>query len=225
VITVRKKAENEIQKNLAEKTALLRELYHRTKNNMTVIIALLEMQAQTFQDERLREEFNVAKNRIRSMALVHQKLYESSNLSRINLKEYLHDLVQVLVDSYRVSNPAISTRFDLQDAYVLIDTAIPCGLIVNELVANSLKHAFSTGEYGEILVEVHASEQGEITLALADNGKGVPDGFDFRRDGHMGLQTIHILGENQLQGRVEFEAHKGVKCTVRFQDELYGARV
>jgi PAS domain S-box-containing protein len=224
-ITGQKVNEERIRKSLLEKETLLRELYHRTKNNMAVIIALLDLQANSFEDDRLRNEFLEAQNRIRSMALVHQKLYDAQDLSHINLKEYVHDLVHLTMESYRVSPELISVDFDMEDVFVLIDSAIPCGLIVNELVSNTLKYAFPAGRVGAIKVQLHSSDHGQIDLTIADNGVGVPDGFDFRRDGRLGVQNVYVLGERQLKGYIDFKTAQGVACHLSFQDLFYEARV
>jgi PAS domain S-box-containing protein len=223
--TDQKNAEAEIIKSLAEKETLLRELYHRTKNNMAVIIALLEMQAGTFDDARLLAAFREAQNRIRSMALVHQKLYETSDLSRINLKEYVTDLVHLLMKSYNISPESLILVLEMADVFVLIDTAIPCGLIMNELISNALKYAFPLPRVGEIKLGLNRDENGEIHLSVADNGVGVPPGFDFRRDGHLGVQNILLLAEQQLQGEVAFDTIQGVACHLRFRDIFYESRI
>jgi two-component sensor histidine kinase len=224
-ITERKQAEEQVKKALAEKEALLRELYHRTKNNMQVIIALLKMQASNLTDARLQAILQDTQNRIHSMALVHQKLYEAHDLSRVNLKEYIGDLVNLLMSSYRVSPDRVSLVSEMDDLFVLIDTAIPCGLILNELLSNALKHAFPADRTGEIRIQLGRTRSGEIQLQVADNGVGVPQGFDFRRDGWMGLRTVFVIGESQLEGQVRFEANKGVLCQIRFRDDLYRPRV
>ncbi len=224
-ISEQRLSEERIRKSLAEKETLLRELYHRTKNNMAVIIALLDLQARSFSDEHLREEFVEAENRIRSMALVHQKLYEAQDLSHINLKEYLGELVTLMLQSYCVTPARIALRYEMDDVSVLFDSAIPCGLIANELISNALKYAFPAGTEGEIRVGLRALAGGEIELSIADNGKGFPPGFDLRRDGQLGLQNIFILAERQLQGQVVFSSAQGVACTIRFRDQNYEARV
>lgn len=224
-ITERKEAEEQIKKSLAEKETLLRELYHRTKNNMSVIIALLDLQASRFHDDRLQKEFLEAQNRIRSMALVHQKLYETKNLSQINLKEYILDLAQLLMQSYSISASKVTIKTDMEEVLVLIDTAIPCGLIMNELISNALKYAFPMGQNGEIKIGLHLNSQGKISLSVSDNGIGVHQGYDFRRSGNMGIKNIFILGENQLKGKVVFENNHGVTCLIQFQDSLYQPRI
>jgi PAS domain S-box-containing protein len=224
-ITERKQTEEQIKKSLAEKETLLRELYHRTKNNMAVIIALLELQAGALEDERLQKEFSEAQNRIRAMALVHQKLYDASDLSHINLKDYIHELVLLMLKSYSIDPAKITVTAEMEEVFVLIDSAIPCGLILNELLSNTLKYAFSPERGVEIKIQLHRAENGAIELHIADNGVGVPPGFNFRRDGHLGLQNVFTLGEGQLRGQVVFETHPGVACQLRFQDTFYKPRV
>jgi PAS domain S-box-containing protein len=224
-ITDRKQAEEQIKKSLAEKETLLRELYHRTKNSMAVIISLLSMQSETFDDKSIVEAFTEATNRISSMALVHQKLYEAKDLSSINLKIYISELVPHMMKSFNISTGLLSLEFDMEDVFILIDTAIPCGLILNELITNSFKYAFPDNREGIFKVKLYKNESGEIELTVSDNGKGVSPGFDFRRDGHLGVQVIFALGENQLQGQVAFETEQGVACHLKFRDIFFEPRV
>ncbi len=224
-VTERKLADEQIKKSLSEKETLLRELYHRTKNNMAVIIALLDIQSDGFDDVRLREAFADAQNRIHSMALVHQKLYESQDISRINLKDYTTDLIELMLKSYNIAPSRISIVSSMEDVFVLIDSAVPCGLVLNELISNALKYAFPNEMNGEIRIGLHRTEQGVIELDIADNGVGVPPGFDFRRDGQLGTQTLFLLAENQLQGQITFDTHQGVACKIRFQDIYYQPRI
>jgi two-component sensor histidine kinase len=224
-ITGRKLAEERIRAALNEKETLLRELYHRTKNNMQVIASLLDLQAGKVADERLTAAFTATKSRIYSMALVHQKLYEAKDLSRVNLREYIDDLVRLLMRTYRMSSAPLTYVQEMEDVFVLVDSAIPCGLIVNELISNALKHAFPSGKSGELRVRLWRTGEGEVCLEVADNGVGLPPGFDFRRDGRLGLQNILALGEDQLEGTVELETSAGVALRLRFKDDLYHPRV
>ncbi len=224
-ITSRKQAEEQIRKSLAEKETLLRELYHRTKNNMGVIIAMLGLQSAYFHDNILVEAFEEAQNRIRSMALVHQKLYDTHDLSHINLKEYIEELVILIWESNGISESQVAFVPDMQDVFVLIDTAIPCGLVLNELITNSLKHAFQPVSGGKISVALRRLASGEISLLVADNGVGLKEGFNVREDGRMGLKTIFGLVEGQLRAKVEFTSNNGVSCNLQFFDNLYQERI
>ncbi len=224
-LTERKQAEAQVARSLTEKETLLRELYHRTKNNMSVITALLGVQAGYFDDERLLRAFRDTQDRIRSMALVHQKLYESGDLSRINLGEYIRDLAGLMQQSYVVAPQRVAFDLALQDVYVLIDTAIPCGLLLNELISNALAHAFPAERSGEIRIRLQQSPEGEIRLEVADDGVGLPPGFDPRQDGSMGLRTLLTIAEYQLKASIRFLPGPGVTCQVVFKDNLYHARV
>ncbi len=224
-ITERKYASDQLKQTLAEKEALLRELYHRTKNNMSVINSLLDLQSMFVQDERLKSAFAASRGRIRAMSLVHEKLYSSSDLSRLNLKEYVQDLVDLLRQIYVRVPGRLSMQTELEDVYVLIDTAIPCGLVLNELLTNALKHAFPGGRSGVIRVTLQRMDSGEIYLAVSDDGVGMPPGFAPRQDGQMGMQMIFALAESQLRARVSFCTTPGVACQLVFEDNLYFARV
>ncbi len=224
-VTSRIQAEIALRTSLAEKEALLRELYHRTKNNMQVIIAMLDMQASYIDNPRLVSSFVEMQNRIYSMALVHQKLYQSQNLSSINLKEYALELANLIITNYQPLTNDVHLSCDLHDAFVLIDIAVPCGLLINELIFNAIKHAFPIGATGEIKLQLHIKPNNTLILKVSDNGIGVPPGFDFRRDGKMGIQIIFALVEHQLRGKVKFTAKNGVTCQLEIPESSYSPRV
>jgi PAS domain S-box-containing protein len=224
-ITTRKRAEEKLRAALREKELLLRELYHRTKNNMQVIMTLLDFESDQVCDSHLTASFTETKNRIQSMALVHQLLYQSHDLSHINLRQYVMALTELLHRTYHVAPERVAVTYKLDDVFVMIDSAIPCGLILNEVISNALSHAFPGERTGEITITLRRTGDGAILLVVADDGLGVEEGFDFRRDGHLGLQTVFALGEQQLQGAVRFVAEDGVACHVRFRDDLYRPRV
>ncbi|MFZ6031131.1 MAG: histidine kinase dimerization/phosphoacceptor domain -containing protein [Chloroflexota bacterium] len=225
VLNEKRQADEQIKRALIEKETLLRELYHRTKNNMSVIIALLDLQLAETGDERLRAAFADMQNRIRSMALVHQKLYEAGDLSRINLKEYAADLLALLTASYRISPAKVQVTMAMGDVFVSIDTAIPCGLVLNELISNAFKHAFPAERTGKICLHLAQTQEGYIELQVADDGVGFPVGFDSRRDGRLGLQTVFALAESQLEGQVRFTSQHGVHCAIAFQNDSGKPRV
>ena len=186
---------------------------------------MLVLQAEYVNNAQMRSIFQDMENRIRSMALVHQHLYQGESLSRIDLYDYVRRLTHLLVESYAVQSGHISLCFDLEHVSVLIDTAIPCGLILNELISNALKHAFPGEQHGEIRIQLHRMESGDIDLQVADNGVGVPQDFDIRNTQSFGLQSLLLLGELQLQGEVTFDLNKGIACRVRFHDTFYEERV
>jgi PAS domain S-box-containing protein len=217
-ITARKRAEAQVQRDLQEKEILLRELHHRTKNNMAMITALLGLQSNSTDDERVKAAFDEMENRIQSMALVHELFYAAKDLSSISLKSYLSDLLQHLTVSFGASHGRISLVSRMVDIFVSIETALPCGLILNELITNAFKYAFPGGRRGEITVSLNRRKSGEILLEVVDDGIGIVPGFDARRDGGIGFQIVFALAESQLRARVELRSEHGVTWLVAFDD-------
>jgi two-component sensor histidine kinase/PAS domain-containing protein len=224
-ITESKRAEDQIKSALLEKETLLRELYHRTKNNMQVISSMLTLQAAAVDNVHVKKIFQEMENRIHTMALVHQKLYQTHNLSRINLEDYIIEVVSLLLRSYSIPADKVTVTYDLKPVVVLIDTAIPCGLIINELVSNALLHAFPQNGSGEIRIRLAKTSEDVIELDVSDNGKEMPDGFDFRSQDTLGIQTILGITEHQLQGNAQFKVDHGVSCQIRFKDIFHAPRV
>jgi|GEM_PF-4623985 len=218
-ISERKLAEERLRRSLAEKEALLRELHHRTKNNMEVIISLLDLQARSSRDEGLRRALGQAEDRIHSMALAHQKLYESDDLSEIDLRKYVSDLGSYLLSSCAVSPDQVSFALEAEDIRVPLSIAVPCGLVINELFTNAIAHAFPDGRKGTISARLSRPGCGIIRLEISDDGIGVPAGFDPGAWAHMGLLTVKSLGETQLGGKVEFSTAKGFGCAIEFSEE------
>ncbi len=223
-ITERKLSEKKIQDALEEKEALLRELYHRTKNNMQVISSLMNLEASFFKDPDLKNVFREMENRIHSMSLVHQKLYQSKDLSRVYLKEYIDELVARLKSDFGPTAQKVELHLDIENLSLPIDSAIPFGLILNELVSNSYKHAFPRNRRGDINISLHKSPNGAIDLTVSDNGIGVDDGYDFRENSRMGLRSVFWIGEQQLRGAVIFNSGPGVKCNVCFSEIKVNSR-
>jgi PAS domain S-box-containing protein len=212
----RRRAEEKIRDSLAEKEVLLKEVHHRVKNNMQIISSLLELQSDYIPDERSRACLRESQNRIRSMALIHERLYESEDLSSIDLGEYISDLSQYLFNSYAVESERVSLNIDAGNIYIDINRAVPCGLIINELISNSLKHGFPHGRSGEIKVRVK-SDGGRITLQVADTGIGMPAGLDFKNTETLGLQLVNLLAR-QLRGSISFDGgEKGTVAIISFQ--------
>jgi PAS domain S-box-containing protein len=214
-ITERKKAEENLRDSVTEKDALLRELYHRTKNNMQMICSMLNLESTQVNDPRLTEEFQLINDKILSMSLVHEMLYVSRDLSSIDLSDYANDLCKLLGQSYLSSTGKIAFEIRLERIRVPIDVAIPFGLILNELITNSLKHAFPDGRKGRIRVAVAKDGAGLVELALSDDGVGVPPGFDFEGSQSLGLRTVFALAA-QIGGTARFSAEAGVECRVSF---------
>jgi two-component sensor histidine kinase len=201
-IAERKKAEGKINASLHEKVVLLREIHHRVKNNLQVISSLLNLQSGYIEDKKSLEIFRESQNRVRSMALIHEKLYNSKELNKIEFSEYIKSLTKDLFNSYNIDNDRISLRSDFEGIYFEVDTAILCGLIINELVSNSLKHAFPNGKKGEVFIGINKIQDNKYVLILKDNGIGFPQNLDFRKTESLGLQLVITLTE-QLGGVID----------------------
>jgi len=221
-ITETKRAEERISAALAEKEILLREVHHRVKNNLQVISALLDLQSDYIRDEQSLGFFRESRDRIKTMALVHERLYNSHDMSSIDFGEYIRNLVDHLSLSYVDDPDRISVMLDVADLSLGIDEAIPCGLIINELVSNSLKHAFPVGVKGEIRVDCQVGNDGFIALGIRDNGVGLPDGLDFRNTESLGLQIVNLLAK-QLRGTIEQRNQNGACYSLRFRGAGPGA--
>jgi PAS domain S-box-containing protein len=198
----RKRAEEKINASLQEKVVLLREIHHRVKNNLQVISSLLNLQSGYIEDKKSLEIFRESQTRVRSMALIHEKLYQSKDLNKIEFSEYIESLIKDLFKSYNVDSDRIRLKSKLEGIYFEIDTAILCGLIINELVSNSLKHAFPSSRKGEVFIGLNKDNKNKYTLILKDNGVGFPSGLDFRKTESLGLQLVTTLTE-QLGGTIE----------------------
>jgi two-component sensor histidine kinase/HAMP domain-containing protein len=214
----RKKYEENIKKSLNEKEVLLREIHHRVKNNMQIISSLLRLQSHNMKDKTYSRLFEESQNRITSMALVHEKLYQSKDLDKIDFNAYIRDMVTGLFQSYGISTDRIKLIFDIGDVSLRINSAIPCGLVINELVTNSLKYAFPDGRKGEIKIQVYEIDN-EIEVIMSDNGIGIPEDIDFRNTGTLGLKLVSILAERQLRGTINLNRKTGTEFRIRFKED------
>jgi two-component sensor histidine kinase len=217
-MTDRKKAEAQIQKDLKEKEVLLKEIHHRVKNNLQIISSLLGLQARYIQDEKFLNIFKECQNRVRSMALVHEKLYQARDLAIIDFQEYVDFLIRGLYRSYGVSPEHIPYKIHVEDITIAIDLAVPCGLIINELVSNALKYAFpeSFQEKGKIDIKLHQIDEKEVELVVRDNGIGLPKNIDLKKTKTLGLQLVSLLAESQLAGTAACDRKKGTRFQIRF---------
>jgi len=229
-ITIRKTAEETLTKI---QEARIKEIHHRIKNNLQVISSLLSLEAEKFDDERTLEAFRESQNRVISMALIHEELYEGKGMDTIDFAVYLRKLTLDLFNSYAVETRKVSLNLDLEQVYLGMDTAIPLGIIVNELVSNSLKHAFPSGDEDEIRinlrrVEDFTSKQGKgsdcqngkvfhCMLSVTDNGTGFPEEINLQNSESLGLQLVNILVE-QIDGFIELKKDKGAEFTIWFDD-------
>ena len=214
-ITERKQIEAQILASLEEKEIMLKEIHHRVKNNMQIISSLLDLQTDMLQDEQVRGLFKESQQRIRSMALVHEQLYQSSDLARIDFAEYIERLTDHLLRSYGARADNVTLHLDIAPLSLSIETAIPCGLIINELISNAFKHAFPDDQAGEIWIEVQPADNQRLSLAVRDDGVGLPSGFDFRRTPSLGLTLVNTLIK-QLNGAIELNRGKGTEFAISF---------
>ena len=212
--TERRDTEERIKASLREKEVLLKEIHHRVKNNLQVTSSLLKLQSGYIQDKQALEMFGDSQNRIRSMALVHEKLYQSSDLSRVDFSEYVESLAALLFRSYGVDSTVIKLRIQAEKAFLSIETAVPCGLIANELLSNCLKHAFPDKRPGEIRIRIF--EDGNfLILSVADNGVGLPKGLEITKTESLGLQLVRTL-TRQISGQLQVISQDWTEFQVRF---------
>jgi PAS domain S-box-containing protein len=214
--TEAKRAEERLRASLAEKEILLKEVHHRVKNNLQIVSSLLDLQSDSVGDEHYRGFIMESQNRIMAMALIHERLYQSQNFSCINIGEYIKTLAESLFSSFGKDLELIALHVDVEDICLEIDEAIPCGLIVNELVSNSLKHAFPGGQLGEITIRFHADKDGMVSLTIADNGVGIATELDFENTETLGLQLVNLLTK-QLRGRIELSRDHGTLWKIAFR--------
>ncbi|MCU7494653.1 MAG: PAS domain S-box protein [Ignavibacteria bacterium] len=215
-ITDQKQKENQIISSLKEKEVLLKEIHHRVKNNLQIISSLLNLQTNNITDPRLMEAFNVSRSRVKAMALIHERLYQSKDLSIVNFKEYISELVMYLQRTYTTDGKRITFNIAIDSIDLPIDTAIPCGLIVNELISNALKYAFHDVDSGVLTVSVKQNGDSSACLEIADNGRGLPRGFEISKTNTLGLQLVHNLVD-QIDGSLEISNKDGVKFKIKFK--------
>jgi len=213
----RKRTEQKLQASVKEKETLLRELSHRTKNNMNVISSLITLQSSSVKDSRTLEMLKDLQGRILTMSLVHEKLYQSRDLANVDMNEYVSSLSDGIMASYRIEAENVTLDLDIENLTFLIDDAIPCGLIVNELMTNSLKHAFPDKKKGVIRISLHQVDEHEFTIQYTDNGVGLPKEFDLKSAKSLGIKLIHILATKQLKGKVEISHGKGADFLMRLK--------
>ncbi|UXX78649.1 hypothetical protein N7E81_14910 [Reichenbachiella carrageenanivorans] len=194
-----------IEKSLQEKESLLKEIHHRVKNNLQVISSLLNMQSRTTENEEILDAFQQGQSRVRAMSLIHQKLYQTDNLSEIDFQEYTSQLIDQLSTLYTGNKDDITTEVRANDIKLDIDTAIPLGLILNELISNSFKYAFKNVSHGKIKVDMERLADGKIQLAISDNGQGLPSDFNLEATKTLGLKLVNILTK-QLKGKLAYKS-------------------
>jgi len=216
-ITERRQAEELIKSSLKENVVLLSEVHHRVKNNMQVIISLLRLQSSKIEDKRYADMFKESVGRIRSIALIHEKLYQTKDFAKIDFNDYAKSLANQLIRTYSAATGKIKFNTNIEDIHIGFDKAIPCGLIINELISNSLKYAFPKGEEGEIKIVLRAINSEEVELTVRDDGIGISKEMDILKTESLGLQLVHILVEDQLDGSLEVDREGGTAFKIRFK--------
>jgi PAS domain S-box-containing protein len=232
-ISDRKQAEERVKASLCEKEVLLKEIHHRVKNNLQIVDGLLKMQARRASDPQVNSVLQDSQNRVASIALVHEKLYRSADLANIEFAQYIRDLTAHLLESYSVPSNGVMLKTNTDAVFLDIETAIPCGLIINELVSNALKYAFPDGRAGEIGIELSQTNPraemnqarngalpdvnpSDLTLIVQDNGVGLPPNFDITNTQSLGMTLIRGLVD-QLEGTLTIEVDVGTKFCIRFR--------
>lgn len=216
-ITRQKSIEDALRLSLNQKELLLREIHHRVKNNMQIISSLINLQSDYAVDEQTVKMFDDSKNRIRSMALIHEKLYQSEDISLIDFTSYIKNLITKLLEFYSLKTRLITINVISEDITLNIDSAIPCGLIINELVSNSIKHAFPGERGGNITIKMHKIDD-DYTLSVEDNGVGFPEEIDFKSSESLGLQIVQTL-TLQLGGDITLQENGITRFTIIFSEK------
>jgi PAS domain S-box-containing protein len=217
-ITERKRYEARLETSLREKEVVIKEVHHRVKNNMQVISGFLELQSNYIEDPVAVEKLNECQQRVRTMALVHEKLYQSKSLGAINAAEYIKSLIADLMNSYSLSTP-VDVSVDVDDVNINIDMAIPCGLIINELVTNSLKYAYLGRSEGNLSLTLHHQEDHTFSLVVQDDGVGIPPDFEVRSAASLGMQLVQVL-VRQLGGEMKIDSMQGTRFMIIFPEKF-----
>ncbi len=216
-ITDRMIYEKKIKESLKEKEILLKEVHHRVKNNLQIVSTMLKLQSDFIDDEKFLDKFKESQNRIQSIALVHERLYKSEDLSEINFDDYLRDFMVDIIHSYKDKKKNIDWSCNCKDISLNVNTGIPCALIINELVSNSLKHGFSEKNQGKIDIELSHEEGKKYILKVKDDGKGLPKNFDLKNCSSLGLQLVDNLA-NQFNGKIKYFNDNGAVFEIEFKE-------
>jgi two-component sensor histidine kinase/HAMP domain-containing protein len=214
-VAERKRVEEKITASLKEKEVLLKEIHHRVKNNLQVVSSMLKIQSGYSKDKKTADLFRESQNRVRSIALIHEMLYRSKNLSKIDFSEYIRPITTHLMRSYGVDPGRITLNIDVEDVFLDLDDAIPCALIINELFSNSLKHAFPESGKGDVYIHLYRGGDRKFTLLIGDDGVGLPEGMDLKKIDSLGLQLVDALVD-QLGGTIAFEDKTGTTFRITF---------
>jgi two-component sensor histidine kinase len=216
-IAERQRAEERLKASLLEKEVLLKEINHRVKNNLQVISSLLYLQSKQVMEPKTLEMFVDSRNRVRSMALVHEQLYQTEDLARVNVAKYVRSLASYLFRSHGLGADEIKLEIDVAELSLGVNIAVPCGLIINELFSNTLKHAFPGDAKGKIHISFSIGSDGRYTLVVGDNGIGLPAAFDIRQTRSLGLRLVYTLVD-QLEGTIQLDRSEGTQFQIVFSD-------
>jgi len=203
------------EKALQEKEALLREIHHRVKNNMQVVSSLLALQARTVSDEETRRLFEDTRNRIQSMALLHETVYESGEQATVDFAKYIRRTIDYLIRAYGIDSPRIRVRAQVEAVDLHLDAALPCGLLINEVITNSFRHAFPQDRGGEVRISLRRGPSSGVELEISDDGVGLPPGLDWTTSRSLGLRLIRELAQ-QLSATLEIQSAGGTKVRLVF---------
>ena len=215
-VTEQREAERQLRASLSEKEVLFKEVHHRVKNNLQIVSTLLDLQSKFLVDERDLKTFKESQNRVRAMALIHEKLYGSKNLAKLDLSSYVSSLASHLFEAFGTERGTVEFKADVEDVALSMDKAVPFGLILNELVSNALKYAFPEGRKGTVRIELRARQNGEVALSVSDDGVGLPAEVDFRDAKTLGLHLVRMLAW-QLQGSLDREEGPGTRFVIAFR--------
>lgn len=214
-ISKHKRSEEQMRSSLVEKEVLIREIHHRVKNNLQIISSLLHIQSSKITNDEMVSMFMDCQNRVKSIALIHEKLYQTNSFTRVDFDSYTMNLVYYLFRMFDVKSNKVSIRMNVENVFLPMDTAIPCGLIINELITNSLKHAFTDDKHGEILIQAVYHSDNKFTLTIKDNGRGIPEDVDFNKSKTVGFNLINSL-VRQLGGNLKINRNEGTEFNITF---------
>ena len=216
-ITERKRMEEALRSQLRERDVLLQEVHHRVKNNLQVISSLINLQLNSISSVEATTALRECSTRVKTIALIHEQLYLAKNFASVSFSDYAQQLVSAVFRTAGVNPSAVTLVIDIEDVAVGVDTAIPCGLILNELISNALKHGFPNNAPGTVWVSLHAHEDGWLRLSVRDNGVGLPAGIDLRKSNTLGMSLVFTLAE-QIGGEFTIESSNGAEFLLRFRD-------
>ncbi len=220
-VAQREEAEKKLKGLLKEKEILIKEVHHRVKNNFAVIASLLNLQMGQVKSMIMKDILKVSRDRVKSMAMIHQQLYQSKDLASIDFNQYIMNLTKTLFQTYQTDASHVHLSTTIERITLGVDLAIPCGLIVNELLSNSLKHAFPSAytSKGEINISLRRLEDETVELTIEDNGVGFPKNIDFRQTESLGMRLVVILVEDQLDGHITLDQSKGTNFSITFPEK------